>query len=83
MGLNNAINSAKSLVVVNEEDKSESKVEISLGELNRILEALPTLAKAKHHKLKILTEEYRQQRKSLGAEINEINILIAKIREQL
>lgn len=57
--------------------------ELSRHEWNKILEALPTLVKYKQRRLKMLTEEYRLQRATLGQEINDINKLINKIRERL
>lgn len=56
---------------------------LSRHEWNKILEALPVLVEAKQRKLKALAEEYRLQRATLGQEINDINKLINKIREQL
>ena len=56
---------------------------LSRHEWNKILEALPTLVKYKQRRLKMLTEEYRLQRATLGQEINDINKLINKIRERL
>lgn len=56
---------------------------LSRHEWNKILEALPTLVRYKQNRLKRLTEEYRLQRATLGQEINDINKLINKIREQL
>lgn len=57
--------------------------ELSRHEWNKVLEALPTLVKYKQRRLKMLTEEYRLQRATLGQEINDINKLIQKIRERL
>lgn len=57
--------------------------ELSRHEWNKILEALPILVKYKQGRLKMLTEEYRLQRATLGQEINDINKLINKIRERL
>ena len=57
--------------------------ELSRHEWDKILEALPALVKLKQRKLKALTEDYRLQRATLGQEINDINNLINKIREQL
>ena len=56
---------------------------LSRHEWDKILEALPTLVKYKQRRLKMLTEEYRLQRATLGQEINDINKLIQKIRERL
>lgn len=56
---------------------------LSRLEWDKVLEALPVLVKAKQRKLKALTEDYRLQRATLGQEINDINKLIQKIREQL
>lgn len=56
---------------------------LSRHEWDKILEALPTLVKYKQNRLKRLTEDYRLQRATLGQEINDINKLINKIREQL
>lgn len=56
---------------------------LSRHEWDKILEALPTLVKYKQRRLKMLTEEYRLQRATLGQEINDINKLINKIRERL
>ena len=56
---------------------------LSRHEWDKILEALPVLVKAKQRKLKALTEDYRLQRATLGQEINDINNLINKIRQQL
>lgn len=56
---------------------------LSRHEWDKILEALPTLAKYKQNRLKRLTEEYRLQRATLGQEINDINNLINKIRQRL
>lgn len=56
---------------------------LSRHEWDKVLEALPALVKLKQRKLKALTEEYRLQRATLGQEINDINKLINKIREQL
>ncbi len=56
---------------------------LSRHEWDKILEALPTLVKYKQRQLKMLTEEYRLQRATLGQEINDINKLINKIRERL
>lgn len=56
---------------------------LSRHEWDKILEALPTLVKYKQRRLKMLTEDYRLQRATLGQEINDINKLINKIREQL
>ena len=56
---------------------------LSRHEWDKVLEALPALVKLKQRKLKALTEDYRLQRATLGQEINDINKLIQKIREQL
>lgn len=56
---------------------------LSRHEWDKILEALPTLVKYKQNRLKMLTEDYRLQRATLGQEINDINKLINKIREWL
>ena len=56
---------------------------LSRHEWDKILEALPTLVRYKQNRLKRLTEDYRLQRATLGQEINDINKLINKIREQL
>ena len=56
---------------------------LSRHEWDKILEALPTLVKYKQRRLKMLTEEYRLQRATLGQEINDINKLVNKIRERL
>ena len=56
---------------------------LSRHEWDKILEALPTLVKYKQRRLKMLTEDYRLQRATLGQEINGINKLIQKIRERL
>ena len=56
---------------------------LSRHEWDKILEALPTLVKYKQNRLKRPTEDYRLQRATLGQEINDINKLINKIREQL
>ena len=55
----------------------------SRHEWDKVLEALPALVKLKQCKLKALTGDYRLQRATLGQEINDINNLINKIREQL
>ena len=74
MGLNKAIQA------VSEGRKTN---DLNRHEWNKVLEALPALVKLKQRKLKALTEEYRLQRATLGQEINDINNLINKIREQL
>ena len=56
---------------------------LSRHEWDKVLEALPALVTLKQRKLKALTEDYRLQRATLGQEINDINNLINKIREQL
>ena len=57
--------------------------DLNRHEWNKVLEALPVLVKLKQRRLKALTEDYRLQRATLGQEINDINKLIQKIREQL
>lgn len=56
---------------------------LSRHEWDKILEALPQLVRYKQNRLKMLTEDYRLQRATLGQEINDINKLINKIREWL
>ena len=56
---------------------------LSRHEWDKVLEALPTLVKYKQRRLKMLTEDCRLQRATLGQEINDICKLIQKIRERL
>lgn len=56
---------------------------LSRHEWDKILEALPQLVRYKQNRLKMLTEDYRLQRATLGQEINDICNLISKIRERL
>lgn len=75
MGLNKAISACRAEI--------KPSNELSRHEWDKILEALPTLVKYKQRRLKMLNEEYRLQRATLGQEINDINKLINKIRERL
>lgn len=78
MGLSKAIQAAKQAA-----SEGHKRHDLARHEWDKVLEALPTLVKYKQRRLKMLTEEYRLQRATLGQEINDINKLIQKIREKL
>lgn len=75
MGLEQAIQANKANI--------KPSNELTRHEWDKILEALPQLVRYKQNRLKLLTEDYRLQRATLGQEINDINKLIQKIRERL
>lgn len=75
MGLEQAIQANK--------DNTKPIDGLSRHEWDKVLEALPQLVRHKQNRLKLLTEDYRLQRATLGQEINDINKLIQKIRERL
>lgn len=77
MGLNKAIEAAKATIPNN-----EIVLRLTRHEYNKVAEALRSLSRCKQGKMRNLPED-DFRRKSFGFDINNINIILDKIRKQV